>query len=440
MFDEDLNKEMHSGDKEMEEETQSYEWQSSREDASFKEESQATWTEPVHKASQKKKSSFGRFVVGLLIVSVVGGGAIGTSFAFLSPYATDYYNTRYNKGGTLSPNGTDIQQGQEVAPKLVATTTPVVDIAKNIGPCVVSIKNNKVVATWFGEFNQSGLGSGVIFKEDDSKIYIVTNAHVVEGANSLVVNFLGNTKVEAELIGGDTLTDIAVVAVAKKNVPEEALAQIRIAPLGDSDKLQVGELAVAIGTPIGEAYNNTVTGGYISALNREVQISQGEKTLNLIQTDAAINPGNSGGALVGATGEVIGINSVKLAGEVEGMGFAIPINDVKPIIAEILTSGRISRPVLGIVGTDISAKSSELFELPMGIYIEQVVEGGSADLAGIKVDDILFEFDGVKITGMTQLKELLNKKKVGDVVQVKVLRGNGKKTIDVKLREAPSAY
>lgn len=430
MFDDDLNNHFYS-ENDSAKTGEGHE----EEDASF--DTSPPPREPVKKPH--KKGSFGHFVTGLLIVSLVGGASIGASFAFVAPYAQDYYAKRYKNGETTPPSGADLQQGQAVAPTLIATTTPAVDIAKNIGPCVVSIKNNKVVATWFGEFNQAGLGSGVIFKQDNDKVYIVTNAHVVEGANSLLVNFLGNTKVEAELVGADTLTDIAVVAVDKKSIPEEALAGIRVAPLGDSDKLQVGELAVAIGTPIGEAYRNTLTGGYISALDRELEISQGERTLKLIQTDAAINPGNSGGALVGPTGEVIGINSVKLAGEVEGIGFAIPINDVKPIIAEILENGKVSRPVLGIAGTDVSARSSQLFEIPMGIYIEEVYEGSSADLAGLKADDILFEFDGTKITSMANLKELLNKKKVGDVVQVKVIRGNSKKTIEVKLREAPSA-
>jgi serine protease Do len=179
-----------------------------------------------------------------------------------------------------------------------------------------------------------------------------------------------------------------------------------------------------------------VTVGVISALNREVQLT--DKKLNLIQTDAAINPGNSGGALVGPTGEVIGINTIKLVdSQIEGMGFAIPINDIKPILEEILQFGTISRPALGIIGSDISAEQSELYELPIGVLIREVTPGGSADLAGITANDILFQFDGVQITGMNQLKELLNGKKVGDTVEVKVIRNNAKKTFQLKLREMP---
>ncbi|MDF2596876.1 MAG: serine protease Do [Clostridia bacterium] len=394
---------------------------------------------PPQAEPPKKKSSFGRFIAGLVVVSVVGGISVGGSLAFLAPYANAYYRTSNGSSNTLD-SGTDTQlsgSGSEVNRVLpLATNNSIADIANNIGPSVVSIKNNKVVATWYGEFDQSGLGSGVIFKEDDKKIYIVSNAHVIEGADSLVVNFLGNTKVEAEIVGADTTTDIAVIAVNKTAIPQEALGSIKVAPLGNSENLQVGELAVAIGNPIDEAYNNTVTVGVISALNREVQLT--DKKLNLIQTDAAINPGNSGGALVGPTGEVIGINTIKLVdSQIEGMGFAIPINDIKPILEEILQFGTISRPALGIIGSDISAEQSELYELPIGVLIREVTPGGSADLAGITANDILFQFDGVQITGMNQLKELLNGKKVGDTIEVKVIRNNAKKTFQLKLREMP---
>lgn len=393
----------------------------------------------------KKKGSFGKLIAGLVVVSLVGGVSIGASFAFISPYANDYYNATH-KGNDSYNNGQDAQLAGNVSEGSnrvlpLATNNSIADIANNIGPSVVSIKNNQVVATWYGEFDQSGLGSGVIFKQDDKKIYVVSNAHVVEGADSLVVNFLGNTKVEAEIVGVDTVTDIAVIAINKQAIPEEAMKEIKVAPLGNSDHLQVGELAVAIGNPIDEAYNNTVTVGVISALNREVQLV--DKKLKLIQTDAAINPGNSGGALVGPSGEVIGINTIKLVdSQIEGMGFAIPINDIKPIIEEILQNGKISRPALGIVGKDIDAQSAELYEIPIGVYVVEVTPGSSAELAGIKSNDILFQFDGTKITGMNQLKEILNRKKVGDTIEVKVIRETAKKTLEkktleIKLREMP---
>ncbi len=392
--------------------------------------------------AKKKKGSFGKFIAGLAVVSLIGGVSVGTSFAFISPYANDYYQSRYKGnslggGGDLQIGGGSVAEGaNRVLP--LATNNTIADIANSIGPSVVSIRNNKVVATWYGEFDQAGLGSGVIFKQDDKKIYIVSNAHVVQGADTLIVNFLGNTKVEAELIGADTVTDIAVLSVNKTDIPEEAIKDIKVAPLGNSDLLHVGELAVAIGNPIDEAYNNTVTVGVISALNREIQLV--DKKLKLIQTDAAINPGNSGGALVGPTGEVIGINTIKLVdSQIEGMGFAIPINDIKPIIEEILVNGKISRPALGIVGKDIDANTSELYEIPIGVYIVEVAPGSSAEIAGIKANDILFQFDGIKITGMNQLKEILSGKKVGDVVEVKIIRKDTKHSLQLKLREMPKA-
>ena len=392
-------------------------------------------------AQKKNKSSFTKFIAGLAVVSLVGGSAIGGSFAFIAPYAEDYYSAAHENNNTSS-SGQDIQLGVSTAANNssrvlpLATNNSIADIAGNIGPSVVSIKNNQVVATQFGDYDQSGLGSGVIFKEDDKKVYIVSNAHVVEGANSLVVNFLGNTKVEAELVGADTITDLAVVAVKKEAIPAETMKSIKVAPLGNSDNLKVGELAVAIGNPVDEAYNNTVTVGVISALNREVQLT--DRKQKLIQTDAAINPGNSGGALVGPTGEVIGINSIKLVdSKIEGMGFAIPINDAKPIIAGILQNGKISRPALGIIGLDVDAQSSELYEIPIGVFIQNVTAGSSAELAGIKANDILIQFNGTQITNMNQLKELLSSKKVGDIIEIKIIRGKSKKTLQVKLREMP---
>lgn len=382
-----------------------------------------------------KNKSIIKFVTGLVIISLVGGISIGASFAFLSPYASAYYEKNNLKNDNLTTDSsTNNEQLGHVQP--LTTNNSIADIARKVGPSVVSIRNNKVVMTWYGEFNQAGLGSGVVFQEDDKRFYIVSNAHVVEGASSLLVTFLGNTKVEATLLGADPVTDIAVLAVNKEDIPKETVSGIKVAAFGDSNKLQVGDLAVAIGNPIDEAYNNTVTAGVISALNREVDL--GDKKLRLIQTDAAINPGNSGGALVGPTGEVIGINTIKLVdSQIEGMGFAIPINDVKPIITQILEEGKVSRPALGIEGQDISEDASNLLGLPIGVYIKSVVPGSSADIAGMKQDDILVEFDGKTVTGMEQLKEIFQTKKVGDIVEAKVIRNNKNKELKIKLREMP---
>lgn len=379
----------------------------------------------------KPKRGMGRFVTGLVIVSLVGGVAIGSSFAYVSHMMGNGSQNSVPSTPISNPIGGNVQP--------VATNTTITDIANSVGPSVVSIYNTKSVSTIFGNYDQSGLGSGVIFKEDADKIYMITNAHVVEGATTLAVNFLGDTKVECTLVGQDTTNDIAVVSVNKADVPAETLSSIAIATLGDSDQIQVGQLAVAIGTPMEAAFNNTVTAGVISATNREVQIS-GDKTMQLIQTDAAINPGNSGGALVGPSGEVIGINTVKLVdSSVEGMGFAIPMNTVRPIVEEILQNGTIVRPSLGIVGKNVSAETSELYELPIGVYVVQVAEGGSADIGGIQPNDVIFEFDGQQLQDMDQLKSLLNNKRVGDEVEVKVIRNKEKKVLKIKLKDVQAS-
>lgn len=388
--------------------------------------------------NKKPVGGFGKFVAGLTIVSLVGGVALGAGYAFTAPLANKLYNEKYGvsltdgtKGGKNSSTSPYAQSTGYVAP--VYVNNSIADIAANVGPSVVSIKNNKVVTTWAGEFNQEGLGSGVIFKTDGDKIYIMSNAHVVEGASSLTVTFLGNTKVPADIVGYDTVTDIAVVSVDKTNIPADIVNEIKPAALGDNSELRVGDLAVAIGTPIDEAYENTVTVGVISALDRQINLT--DQKLNLIQTDAAINPGNSGGALVGPTGEVIGINTVKLVdSEIEGMGFAIPINDVKPIVDEIMAYGSIQRPVLGIVGENLTEELGNYYDMPVGIMVVQVQPGSSAAIAGMKQGDIIIEFDGERISTMEQLKEILLNKKVGDQASVKVVRGSEKVDLNVKLK------
>lgn len=387
------------------------------------------------KASKKQgPGGFGKFAAGLVIVSMVGGVSLGAGYAFTAPLANKLYEDKY--GITR-----EVAEKNEVTPYAQSTgyVTPlsvnnsIADIAESVGPSVVSIKNNKLITTWAGEFNQEGLGSGVIFKVDDQKVYIISNAHVVEGATTLTVTFLGNSKVPANIVGYDTITDIAVVAVDKADIPADIVGQIKPAILGDNDKLRVGDLAVAIGTPIDEAYENTVTVGVVSALDREISLT--DQKLNLIQTDAAINPGNSGGALVGPTGEVVGINTIKLVdSEIEGMGFAIPINDVKPIVEELMTTGSIARPVLAIVGENLTEELGNYWDIPVGIMVVQVQPGTSADVAGIKQGDVILEFDGQRISTMEELKELLLDRKVGDQVKVKVVRGSQKLTLDVKLQ------
>ena len=225
-----------------------------------------------------------------------------------------------------------------------ARNTPTVRAAAAVGPSVVGI-TNKAVARDFSNnpVESQGVGSGVIFKNDGGKSYIVTNNHVVDGANELIVSLADGRSLPGKLVGADALTDLAVVEVDDGNLPT--------ADFGDSDATVVGESVIAIGNPMGLEFQGSVTSGVVSALNRT--LGDGDARIKLLQTDAAINPGNSGGALVNADGEVIGINSIKIAvGGVEGIGFAIPINTARPIIQSLIEKGRVIRPYLGVVAFD----------------------------------------------------------------------------------------
>ena len=386
---------------------------------------------------KQPKQSLKKWLFGMGVLGFCGGIGIGIALAVVSPLTVKQDNNLANEMNFKSKNISGITYTDNID-----MDGTVVNIAKSIGPCVVSVYNNKKVtsselAYYYADSGGevlSGLGSGIIFKEDESYSYIMTNSHVVEGADSLAVNFLGDVKAACELVGKDSQNDIAVVKVSKDLVDDEFEQQIGIAPLGDSDLLEAGQLALAIGTPSADALNNTVTRGIISATQRTITISG--ITMTVIQTDAAINPGNSGGALVGPTGEVIGMNVAKTV-NTEGIGFAIPINVVKPIVEDLMTNGSVIRPGLGIKGLAISDANAILYDLPIGIYIDSVITGGSADLAGIKMGDVLIQFDGKMITSMEQLKSLIGTKRVGDTVEVKVIRDGKQKNFKVQLREMP---
>lgn len=308
--------------------------------------------------------------------------------------------------------------------------SPVIAIAENVGPAIVGITNMRGHDFFNNPIMSSG--SGVIF--DKNKGYIVTNFHVVEGANNIQVTIDGGNHYEAKLIGHDRDTDLAVLQIDGNNLAE--------ARLGDSGKLRVGEMAVAIGNPLGGDFARSVTVGVISALDREITVatSGGEEiTLQVLQTDAAINPGNSGGALVNSQGEVIGINSVKIArADVEGMGFAIPTHVVKPIIDQLIEQGYVSRPFIGIFDfREITPQMSEWYNLPEGIYIGGVVSGGPAATAGIRPGDVIVEIQGKTIKTYDDLQQILRTSKVGDETKIVVIRENQRVEFDLKLGEMP---
>lgn len=320
----------------------------------------------------------------------------------------------------------DTQIPQMDTQTVTAVVTDVTEVVKTAMPCVVSITNLYTDTDWYGESTQEeASGSGIIVGETDDELLIVTNYHVIEGCDELSVQFIDDSEVLAYVKGTDSDNDLAVITVFLEDIEEKTKEQIAIATLGDSDALQVGEPAIAIGNSLG--YGQSVTTGVISALNREIVID--DNTSYLIQTDAAINPGNSGGALLNVKGEVIGINSNKIANYViEGMGYAIPITTAKPIIEELMqheTRKKVSdseRSFLGISGTDVTSDVSETYDMPKGVYVAQVLENSAAESAGLLKGDIITAFDGDTISSMSQLQGVLEYYAAGSVVELTIMR------------------
>lgn len=290
------------------------------------------------------------------------------------------------------------------------------------------------------QLQTAGEGSGVIYKTDGDSSYVVTNNHVIEGSDAIEVLMKDGTKVEAELVGADSWTDLAVLKISSENVTT-------VAEFGDSDLLNVGEPAIAIGSPLGTNYASSVTSGIISAKNRSVPADidgdgAADWEMTAIQTDAAINPGNSGGALVNIAGQVIGINSMKISSDtVEGMGFAIPSNDVVEIIAELEANGEVVRPVLGISLLDLSQISeqqqSAVLKLPddvnSGVVVAQVEAGSAAEQGGLEQYDVIVGFNGKEITDTIELRQAIYSTDVGQEVEIEVYRGGELVTVNVTM-------
>lgn len=309
-----------------------------------------------------------------------------------------------------------------------ARNTPAVRVARTVGPAVVGITNKAVAHDIFNRtFETEGVGSGVIFRNDG---YIITNNHVIAGAKEIIVSLSDGNTVNGTLIGTDEMTDIAVVKVEVKDLPT--------AELGDSDEVVVGEPAIAIGNPMGLEFQGSVTVGVISALNRTLDLN--DKRVKLLQTDAAISPGNSGGALVNADGEVIGINSAKLATTgVEGMGFAIPINTVKAVVDELMTKGYVARPYLGVTIFDkpTAARYGYQLSIEKGVYIFQVGLDSPAGRAGFQRGDIILSIDGKEVNSVGDVRNAIAAHKIGDKIKVVIDREGRQETLDVTLEEMP---
>lgn len=325
----------------------------------------------------------------------------------------------------------------------VSSSSGVSDVVEDVLPSLVAIDVTATQTTtdFFGrtyEQDATGSGSGIIVGKDDDYLYIATNNHVVADADKVSVKFYDDKIYDAAVKGTDSTADIAVAAVKLKDIAVETMEKIKVAKLGDSDSVKVGQQAIAIGNALG--YGTSVTVGYISAKDREVQSE--DANMKLMQTDAAINPGNSGGALVDINGSVIGINSAKYADtNVEGMGFAIPINVATPIIKNIIDAEEVSEEeaaYLGIVaGKEIPSEYAEYYHIPEGVFIEEVTEGAPAQKAGIQKGDIIVKFNGMEIKTMESLQEKLALCKAGKKVEVVIKRAdNGEyieKTMEVVL-------
>lgn len=293
------------------------------------------------------------------------------------------------------------------------------DIVKKVRPSVVG-----VVTESFQTYSTSSTGSGIILSSDG---YIVTNNHVVEGGDNISVTLDEGGSYAAKLIGADAKTDIAVIKIDAANLPA--------AEFGDSDKVEAGEAAVAIGNPMGLELQGTVTAGIISAINRNIVV--GNSRMNLLQTDASINPGNSGGALINEYGQVIGVNSAKISIEnYEGLGFAIPINTVKPIVEELIDKGYVSgRPLTGISGRNISAMAAAFYGLPQGILVDAVAPGSDAATKGLAAGDILIGVDDIRVETISDACTLRDEHKAGDPMKLTFYRRGGNYEITIKLLE-----
>lgn len=397
---------------------------------------------PALKEGKEKKKKHGFFsAVKLTAAALVFGLIAGAAFQGYN-VLTQPEDTNSDRDNTYK-----IEQAEEseqvVTPKdnstddtaVVPTSssgegivTDVSDVVEKVMPSIVAINSTGTAVTYdfFGrQFNEpvAGSGSGIIIGQSNSEILIVTNNHVIEGAETVEIVFSDETTADATVKGADANADLAVVSVSMNDISDETAAAIKVATLGNSNEVKPGEMAIAIGNALG--YGQSVTVGYISAVNRQVNIENVD--MNLIQTDAAINPGNSGGALINATGQVIGINSVKYASEeVEGMGYAIPISDVVPMINDLMNREVLKESEKGFLGIRLDTAQnvtdiySQRFNMPVGVYINDVVQGSPAETAGLKQGHIITKVNDRKIKTIDDLVNVLSYSKVGETITLTI--------------------
>lgn len=379
---------------------------------------------PVKKPKQFKNIAVS-FISGTLGASLV----LGTCFGIPSIKNKIINNSLKNSPIITTSTGstTDLINLTEYSNTAVA-------VANKVLPSVVGITVNYSVNSLFGQGESSATGSGIIISNDG---YIVTNNHVIstessssyyqitEATSITVKLYNDSTEYKAEVIGTDSYTDLAIIKIDAEN--------LTAATLGNSENLKVGEFVMAIGNPLG--MDSTVTSGIVSALNREVEDDEGN-TYTAIQTDAAINSGNSGGALVNSLGEVVGINSMKLAGSgVEGIGFAIPISSATNIINQLINNGNVIRPFIGISGSDVSENISTRYNVPQGVYVEEILKDSSAEKSGLKVGDIITAINGNKIKTISELNKIKYTYNVGDKISLTITRESKEMNIELVLTE-----
>lgn len=362
-------------------------------------------------------------------LSMLTAGVIGSVITLAS---VQYFDTSQTEPKPSSETAENIN-----VQKVAASSNSISDIVEQSSKAIVGVVNKKKQSDGFqpSEAVTAGTGSGVIYKKTDKEAFILTNNHVIEGAGQIDISLYNGKVVEAELIGTDPLTDIAVLKM-KGNYDIEPLK------IGDSDALRAGDQVIAIGNPLGLDLSRTVTQGIVSAVNRTIEVttSAGDWDLDVIQTDAAINPGNSGGALINASGELVGINSLKISESgVEGLGFAKPINEVTTIAKQIIKDGQVVRPYLGVsvVGLD-KIPPFYLQDIPEtvreGVMVASVDENSEIAKAGIKVQDIIVSINGESIKDEGELRKFLyTKLSVGDQVTLKVFRDGKEQTFTVRL-------
>ena len=401
-----------------------------------------------NKKNPKNSKKLAKKIGAITLSAVLFGSVAAGSFQAVN-YFSPFSKTTGSSGSTTSNNSssTSLLKTTAVSGSSNTGSLDVSDITTSAMPSIVAITNKSVqeVQDYFSQFGFGGQGqtqtqetesqgSGIIIGKNDSELLMVTNNHVVEGADTLSVCFIDNQVYEAAIKGTDPENDLAVIAVPLDSISDDTMSQIAVASIGDSDSLKVGEQVVAIGNALG--YGQSVTTGIVSAVNRTLSSdssdtqdsnssSDDSSSATYIQTDAAINPGNSGGALLNMNGEVIGINSAKLAStEVEGMGYAIPISRVSDIIDNLMNQTTRTKVdsdkqgTIGIKGINVTSDVQEKYGLPEGIYVSEVTSGSAADKAGITSGSVITKFDGKSVTDIESLQDLLQYYKAGETVEL----------------------